>query len=180
MRPMSSRLQRILAVVVSAVTLSAGCAETEHVEPQPEPTRESVTPAPITVVITPPPSTTSTTTTTTIPVIKSGVNMTPEEVDAARLLHGQCGEWYDLAISVGWDPSDWEMLSKVIYRESRCTPTADSGPDHGLTQINRIHSEWLSQMGLSHEMMFDPELNLKFALLLRTSSGWKPWKSTVG
>jgi hypothetical protein len=106
--------------------------------------------------------------------------MTLAEIDQARLVHGQCGEWYDLAISVGWPPSDWETLSRVMYRESRCIPTVDSGPDHGLTQINQIHSEWLTQMGLSHDLMFDPELNLRFALALRTSSGWKPWKATLG
>ena len=176
MRLMSSCLQRILAVLVSAVTI---CACTSSVDT--EPIQQSVAPAPITVVITSPPSTTTTsTTTTTIPVLKSGINMTPTEVDQARLVHGQCGEWYDLAISVGWSPSDWETLSRVMFRESRCTPSADSGPDHGLTQINRVHSDWLTQMGLSHDLMFDPELNLRFALMLYTSSGWRPWKSTVG
>ncbi len=37
-----------------------------------------------------------------------------------RGLYGRCGEWHDLAISVGWPETEWSTLSYVLYRESRC------------------------------------------------------------
>ncbi len=103
-------------------------------------------------------------------------------IDEQRQLHGPCGEWHDLAIKVGWDPENIPMLLKIAYRESRCQPDAWNGADAGLVQINQIHTEWLGQMGFTHpDSMFDPELNLRFALSLFSSReekglcGWKPW-----
>jgi len=125
------------------------------------------------------PTTTTTTTTTTMPDL-SGVDW----VALAREQHGKCGEWHDLAISVGWPEEEWKHLQQVIYRESRCQADAWNGADGGLTQINQIHTKWLSDMGWSHpEDMFNPEKNLTFAFRLWETSGWKPWRfsgSTFG
>jgi hypothetical protein len=91
--------------------------------------------------------------------------------------YGQCGEWHDLALKVGWPAEEWHNLQKIIFRESRCTPDAWNGADAGLTQINQIHTKWLNQMGYSHpDDMFDPEKNLTFAYRLWSGSGWKPWR----
>lgn len=132
---------------------------------------------PNTVVITYPPTTTvapSTTTTTTLPDL-SGVNW----VELGRSMYGKCGEWHDLAISVGWPEEQWENLQIVMWRESRCQPDAWNGHDAGLMQINQIHRAWLSDFGWSHpESMFDPQNNLTFAFRLWETSGWKPWKAT--
>lgn len=129
-------------------------------------------------VLTIPATTTTTTTTispqttTTFPDL-SGVDF----VALARSIYGKCGEYHDLAIQVGWPEEEWPQLQQVIWRESRCVTDAWNGADSGLTQINHIHSEWLSQMGWSHPQdMFNPEYNLTFALRLWQSSGWKPWK----
>lgn len=111
--------------------------------------------------------------------IEDGETLT---VDQLREKYGKCGEWHDLAIDVGWPEEEWQTLSTVIWKESRCTVDAWNGHDAGLTQINQIHSEWLSQMGLSHPNdMFDPRLNLEFAYKLwsgreeQGKCGWKPW-----
>lgn len=98
-----------------------------------------------------------------------------ERVALARQAHGVCGEWRNLALAVGWPESEWPRLNYIIWRESRCLPWADSGPDHGLTQINRIHTDWLAMMGWTHEDMYVPELNLTFAYRLWETSGWRPW-----
>jgi hypothetical protein len=97
-------------------------------------------------------------------------------VEDARSNYGPCGEWRDLALSVGWPESEWPRLGYILYRESRCTPYAWNGADAGLSQINQIHRKWLSDMGWSHpDDMFDPAKNLTFAYRLWTTSGWKPW-----
>jgi hypothetical protein len=127
-----------------------------------------------TVVITTPPSTT--TTTTNPPIDFNRV------IAQAREVYGKCGEWHDLALSVGWQESEWKTLSYVLHRESRCQPSAWNGHDAGLTQINQIHTKWLNQMGLNHpDSMFDPALNLTFAYRLysgreeNNQCGWTPW-----
>jgi hypothetical protein len=106
------------------------------------------------------------------------------DIETARTLYGRCGEWHDLAISVGWTEEEWPTLSRIIYRESRCIPEAcsksDSGlkcRDAGLVQVNQIHREWLSSMGYNFpDDLFDPAINLTFARRLFETSGWKPWR----
>lgn len=109
--------------------------------------------------------------------------MRTDYIDEQRMLHGQCGEWHDLAISVGWTESEWSTLSRIIYRESRCTPDACSKStsglrcrDAGLVQANQVHTKWLNELGWTFpDSMFDPETNLRFAKMLHDSSGWSPW-----
>ena len=100
----------------------------------------------------------------------------------------KCQEWLPLAVEMGW-PNRTEVLQtlgRVMWKESRCQSiSADSevfnGSDHGLTQINQIHEEWLSEMGWTLEDMAIPSSNLRFAFLLWNSReeagkcGWQPW-----
>ena len=100
----------------------------------------------------------------------------------------KCQEWLPLAVEMGW-PNRTEVLQtlgRVMWKESRCQSiSADSewfnGQDHGLTQINQIHEEWLSEMGWTLEDMAIPSSNLRFAFLLWNSReeagkcGWQPW-----
>jgi hypothetical protein len=95
----------------------------------------------------------------------------------------KCGVWFPLAISQGWpdNPAILKTLDRIMWRESRCTPLADSGPDHGLMQINQIHTKWLNDLGWTFEDMKDPTANLRFAWLLysgreaNNQCGWTPW-----
>ena len=95
----------------------------------------------------------------------------------------ECQMWLQTALEAGW-PNDRKILDRlgfIMWRESRCQPTADSGPDHGLTQINQIHSKWITDLGWTHEQMKDPLINLRFAWLLYSGReangqcGWTPW-----
>ena len=95
----------------------------------------------------------------------------------------ECQMWLQTALDAGW-PNDRTVLDRlgfIMWRESRCTPTADSGPDHGLTQINQIHKGWITDLGWTHEQMKDPMINLRFAWLLYSGReangqcGWTPW-----
>jgi hypothetical protein len=100
----------------------------------------------------------------------------------------KCQEWLPLAVEMGW-PNKTEVLQRlgqVMWKESRCQAiSADSewfnGHDYGLTQINQIHEEWLSEMGWTLDDMAIPSSNLRFAYLLWNSReeagkcGWQPW-----
>lgn len=131
---------------------------------------------------TPTTSTTTTTeapetTTTTEPIDFAGLAASWQlGVEEARAIYGKCGEWHDLAISVGFTEEDWLTLSAIIYRESRCQPDAWNGHDAGLTQINQIHQQWVEESGWKFpDDLFNPENSLRFTLMLKNSSGWRPW-----
>jgi len=102
-----------------------------------------------------------------------------------------CQEWFPTAISVGW-PNDTETLKKLgrlLWKETRClnvsyTHPQFNGHDHGVAQINEIHTKYVEQVFSMPfaEAMSDPTLNLRFAFLLYSDvaknggCGWRPWK----
>ena len=100
----------------------------------------------------------------------------------------KCQEWLPLAVEMGW-PNETHVLQRlgqVMWKESRCQAiSAESkwfnGHDWGLTQINQIHEEWLTEMGWTLEDMAIPSSNLRFAYLLwnareeQGKCGWQPW-----
>ena len=95
----------------------------------------------------------------------------------------ECQMWLQTALQAVW-PNERKVLDRlgfVMWRESRCQPTADSGPDHGLTQINSIHTAWINDLGWTFADMKDPAKNLRFAWLLysgreaNNQCGWTPW-----
>jgi hypothetical protein len=146
-----------------------------NASPEPTPT---VTQPRITVVMLTPEQQTdriaelTTTTTTLAPVVIVDVSEDTE-----------CQQWLQTALDAGW-PNNREILDRlgfIMWRESRCTPDADSGPDHGLTQINQIHKGYIADLGWTHEQMKDPAKNLRFAWLLYSGReangqcGWTPW-----
>jgi hypothetical protein len=129
---------------------------------------------------------------TVAPIDLSGVNWT----ELGRLMYGRCGEYHDLAISVGWSEAQWKKLSFVMYRESRCNTRAfnktdPNGGSRGLIQINGFwckpskynKSGWLQEQGALNtcEDLFIPEVNLRAGLAMwnysqqRNKCGWQPW-----
>ncbi len=107
----------------------------------------------------------------------------------------KCQEWFQTAITVGW-PNNTETLEKLgrlLWKETRClniTPLSSdpeladrfNGSDHGIAQINEIHTKYVEQVFNMPfaEAMSDPTLNLRFAYLLYSDiaegggCGWKP------
>jgi hypothetical protein len=132
----------------------------------------------------------TTTTSTTTTVLAS-----PRIADVP--LETKCQEWFPEAISVGW-PNNTETLQKLgrlLWKETRClniTPMSSdpeladrfNGHDHGVAQINEIHTKYVEQVFNMPfaEAMSDPTLNLRFAYLLYSDiaegggCGWKPWR----
>lgn len=133
-------------------------------------------------------TTTSTTSTTTTVQPSTTVVAVPSDT--------HCQEWFPTAIEVGWpnDPAVLEKLGRLLYKETRClnvTPLSSdpdlrarfNGHDHGIAQINQIHTKYVEQLFNMPfaEAMSDPTLNLRFAYLLYSeleesgACGWKPW-----
>lgn len=172
-----------LAASIAIVAPLAKGTESQKVKIQETTTTSTVvTTTPETTTVAPETTTTVPETTTTVAIDWEAIAQTvAAQTDEARFTWGQCGEWHDLAISVGWPEEEWPTLNKIIWRESRCTMDAWNGQDAGLTQVNQIHKKWLAEMGWTHPNdMFDPEKNLTFALRLWETSGWKPWKASSG
>lgn len=164
----------LCALGLILVTLLTSCGNKEQSVQPPITVTDTTTGYLVVTTVSVPETTSAPTTTTTMPDL-SGVDW----VALAREQHGKCGEWHNLAISVGWPEEEWKHLQQVIYRESRCQAEAWNGSDGGLTQINRVHTQWLSDMGYKFpDDMFDAEKNLTFAFRLWETSGWRPWKSS--
>jgi hypothetical protein len=109
----------------------------------------------------------------------------------------KCQEWFPVAISVGWtnDTETLQKLGRLLWKETRClniTPLSSdpelakrfNGSDHGISQINEIHTSYAEQVFNMPfaEAMSNPTLNLRFAFLLYSDleetgrCGWKPWR----
>jgi|Laugresbdmm110sd_1035091.scaffolds.fasta_scaffold82770_1 hypothetical protein len=123
----------------------------------------------------------------------------PQNLDfiaLAKSQYGKCGEYYMIAIESGWTNADWPTLSKIIYRESRCTSKAynksdPNGGSRGLTQINGFwcRPNKYSKLGFLQENkiltkcdeLYNPVINLKAARAIfmynhvKGRCGWSPW-----
>jgi hypothetical protein len=139
---------------------------------------------------------TATTTSTTTSTTSSTTSTVPFTRLADFHPDTKCQEWFQTAITVGW-PNNTETLEKLgrlLWKETRClniTPLSSdpelvkwfNGHDHGVAQINQIHTKYVEQVFNMPfaEAMSDPTLNLRFAYLLYSDleetgrCGWKPW-----
>jgi hypothetical protein len=98
-----------------------------------------------------------------------------------------CAEYVADAITAGWPADQAPMLARVMFRESRCIPTAfnakdSNGGSRGLMQMNGTHVQWLTELGFITTLddLFKPEVNLAASAHLYSMVGWKAWASTHG
>lgn len=65
----------------------------------------------------------------------------------------------------------------VAQCESSMDPTARSGPNYGLFQINSVHADqWQFVIGAPfYSSWMDPVANARFAEWLQSVEGWGPW-----
>lgn len=191
-------MRKIVAAIISVAFL-LGCSWSETRDTAPQLPVVTVHQAPVGGVSqttsTTTSSTTSTTTSMPLEVVLSTVNfeaLAQLQISQAREIYGACGEWYETAIAAGWPAADWPRLSRIMFRESRCTVTAWNGrvpaeqwqpnagmgcPDAGLVQINCVHHDGFTQMGWQWPTdAFNPERNLAYAALLwDNGNGCKHW-----
>jgi len=129
-------------------------------------------------------------TTTTVPtrtadsvVVRPTTTSTPETsvADGAK-----CSEWWATAASMGWPADLLPILDEVMWRESRCTPDATNGADHGLVQVN--WSTWrplAERMGFTKADLYVPAVNLLIGHMIYNTAvahgyqcPWQPWASS--
>ena len=105
---------------------------------------------------------------------------TAQPADAAVGHH--CERYVNLARQVGWPKSERANLARIMWRESRCTPTAHNaldpwGGSYGLLQINGSNVGWATRNGWinSRTDLTDARRNLRVGLELWKLYGWRPW-----
>lgn len=101
-----------------------------------------------------------------------------------------CPQFESLAYDAGFPKNQISIVSYLMWKESRCVPTAKNGKDpsggsRGLLQINGSWTERLISHGVikGADDLFDPATNLKAGFYLwtyslmnaRYSYGWEPW-----
>jgi hypothetical protein len=99
----------------------------------------------------------------------------------------RCPQFRQAALDAGWSEADWPRLDAIIWRESRCTPTAHNGrgrdDSFGLLQLNmRAHRSWVRPLvDGDFTRLFDPVTNLTVGRALfdraaeQMGCGWQPW-----
>lgn len=142
------------------------------------------------------PETTSSTSSTTTTTINRGrvstvlevttlptTSSTPETSGADGAL---CPEWWGTAAAMGWSDELLPILDRVIWNESRCTPDATNGADHGLVQVN--WATWqplVESFGYEKEHLYTPAVNLLIGRLIFEEAiahgyrcPWSPWSAS--
>jgi hypothetical protein len=125
-----------------------------------------------------------------VPVQASTTTSTTTTVWVEPQPKSECEMALQLALDVGWPAEQMATLARVLWRESRCIPTAFNpndpmGGSRGYAQLNGFWCTpssswpigWLQAQGIitTCEDLFDPELNLRSALAIWRNSGWHPW-----
>lgn len=95
----------------------------------------------------------------------------------------KCPQHYHAAMAAGWRPGEWRKLDAIMWRESRCKPTAVNNNartrdrSRGLVQLNLLaHRSWIGPMvGWNFDALYQPETNLRVARHLYEQCGWGPW-----
>lgn len=190
-------MRALITASVAGLLCTIGITAATALGVSPEPTEvveEVSTTAPVTTTIAP------TTTTTTEPprVVQEVLDLSGTDwTGLARMAHGKCGEWHDLAMLVGWPAEEWPTLSYVLHRESRCNIGSHNKTDpmsgsRGLMQINGYwcrpsqysKAGWLQDQGIlsTCDDLYNPEINLRAGLAIwlygedRHGCGWRgPW-----
>lgn len=99
-----------------------------------------------------------------------------------------CEQFSALAVNIGWPLDQRTVLESIIYRESRCNPSAvnrkdPNGGSRGLMQINGFWNSWLIERGIITKKsdLLQAQTNLRAGLeiynygLDRYGFGWGPW-----
>ena len=114
-------------------------------------------------------------------VVPSTIALTPIATTTTAVSKG-CAQYVADAISAGWPAEQAPTLARVMFRESRCIPTAynakdSNGGSRGLMQINGTHKRWLLETGYINSLddLYNPDINLRAALHLWRMVGWSAW-----
>lgn len=88
----------------------------------------------------------------------------------------QCPQWWSEARDVGWRESDLANMDRIMWRESRCIPTAaNSAGANGLMQVMTM---WADDCGGTRSDLLDPVFNLACARHVLAVQGWQAWSTS--
>jgi hypothetical protein len=114
-------------------------------------------------------------------VVPPTIALTPIATTTTAVPKG-CAQYVADAISAGWPADQAPTIARVMFRESRCIPTAFNSKDsnngsRGLFQINGVHQTWLIKEGYIKKLddLFNPDVNIRAALHLWSKVGWSAW-----
>lgn len=103
----------------------------------------------------------------------------------AEAVSGRCPEWHDLAVSIGWTDAAYSRMSPIMFRESRCQPTAINkrSGDYGLFQVHM--KLWGPILGLAYDDnpvngVLDPRVNVWAAAQILRRQGYGAWSMKGG
>lgn len=110
--------------------------------------------------------------------------------NASRSKTKRCPQFEQLAYDAGFPNNQISLASYLMWKESRCVPTAVNGRDpeggsRGLLQINGFWTNRLISEGIikREQDLFDPATNLRAGFYVWTEAlmkarynyGWSPW-----
>ena len=114
-------------------------------------------------------------------VVPPTIALTPVLTTTTAVPKG-CAAYVADAITAGWPADQAPTLARVMFRESRCIPTAFNSQDsnngsRGLMQINGVHQTWLIKEGYIKKLddLYLPDVNIRAALHLYGMVGWSAW-----
>lgn len=122
------------------------------------------------------------------PPLPLGVTYEPVTTTTLVPPDALCGEWWVVALGVGWSYEDLPTLDRIMWNESRCQPDVVSATrDYGLVQINR--AVWRSDVeswGWQMDDLLEPAANLAFGKYVADTAEsigwcrWEPWHGFSG
>jgi len=118
--------------------------------------------------------------------VPATAEFTPQKAPAGS----RCPQHYNAAMAAGWTHAQWSKIDFIMWRESRCIPTAYNGRgrdnSYGLMQLNmKAHRSWVGPLvGWDFTQLYNPTTNLRVAKQLYDRArpmfgcGFQPWKTT--
>jgi len=88
---------------------------------------------------------------------------------------GVCGEWRNLALSVGFTEEQWPTVNRLMFEESRCNPSAYNRS--GASGLMQVMPMWADDCGGTRNDLFDPEFNLRCSVHVFNVQGWTAWST---
>lgn len=86
---------------------------------------------------------------------------------------GRCAEWFAMALAAGFTHEQWVRLAPIMYRESRCQPTAYNRS--GASGLLQIMPMWAPHCGVTRSQLFDASTNLRCGVHILRVQGWQAW-----
>src|SRR5262245_17345024 len=85
-----------------------------------------------------------------------------------------CSQWAQTALDAGWSQDQWSTLNWIMYRESRCNPSAYN--PSGASGLLQIMPFWQRDSQCAGSL-FDAATNLRCGRHILAVQGWVAWST---